>query len=642
LVDDTLVARTSLTTLDNVVCKPGRIYEIPAGSTVNITGDALVPAGSRLVIGNGARLNWQGRGVLEIEGVVTAGSLAKDAAPVVFDFGADPAQEGGLLIHGSLVAGSTFENCQFLHGHGTRLTRANPRTADDIDWNRVAKTVTRSPDARHPVGGAVCLVSAPLVSFRNCEFKRNAANQGGALYCINAKRLVVERCKFLENISGFSGGAIFAHGSELYASDCRFANTRTGIVWSGLAPDGAPTVGNEFASGGAVYGGLDTHLEMRGCRVIGNEANYVGGGIYLLDSNSSPRAVTRESIIADSRIVGNHSLAELGGAGIYVDQTSHVALSDVQFVINTSGSASTVAGQDLLDESRYRADAPDLSGVKFADNVLFFDPKLRNRKDAIPSLISGVLNVLQPASAGKEVFSTVAQPVDFGELRFARQRTTRAQVLGEPAVVAAKVLPSNCFEVQTTERSVDVIVVHHTSAIKWESLRKEFPDQVREFETRQGQMPPEARKYDWRHCLRIFELYGVSAHYLIDRNGVIRQLVDENDVAYHAGVSKMPPPDGRERVNDFSIGIELIASHPEDDPAVSRSTAYTPRQYQSLHWLLRDICLRRPAISVENILGHEDIAPGRKKDPGPHFDWPRVRQDLSDDLDAFSRMSMAH
>lgn len=105
----------------------------------------------------------------------------------------------------------------------------------------------------------------------------------------------------------------------------------------------------------------------------------------------------------------------------------------------------------------------------------------------------------------------------------------------------------------------------------------------------------------------------VSAHCLIDRNGGIVQFVSFLDRAWHAGVSKWR---GREACNDFSIGIELEGC---DD------LAYTDAQYASLGGLVR-VLRQRYAIGDNAICGHSDIAPGRKTDPGPAFDWERLRQ----------------
>jgi len=98
----------------------------------------------------------------------------------------------------------------------------------------------------------------------------------------------------------------------------------------------------------------------------------------------------------------------------------------------------------------------------------------------------------------------------------------------------------------------------------------------------------------------------VSAHFLIRRNGEIIQFVPCAKRAWHAGISQWH---GRERCNDFSIGIELEGADNED---------FTDAQYLSLAKLTRRL---RRAYPIREIVGHSDIAPGRKTDPGPHFDW---------------------
>ncbi|RME58358.1 MAG: 1,6-anhydro-N-acetylmuramyl-L-alanine amidase AmpD [Candidatus Dadabacteria bacterium] len=114
-------------------------------------------------------------------------------------------------------------------------------------------------------------------------------------------------------------------------------------------------------------------------------------------------------------------------------------------------------------------------------------------------------------------------------------------------------------------------------------------------------------KYDPVANKELLDQYKVSAHYLIDREGVVWKLVDEGKRAWHAGVSKMPHS-GRVDVNSFSIGIELLGSK-EDE--------LTQRQYQSLVILCKDIFTRYP---IKNIVGHKDIAPERKDDPW-NFNW---------------------
>ncbi len=108
----------------------------------------------------------------------------------------------------------------------------------------------------------------------------------------------------------------------------------------------------------------------------------------------------------------------------------------------------------------------------------------------------------------------------------------------------------------------------------------------------------------------------VSAHLLIRRDGSLIQFVPFTQRAWHAGESCFR---GRQRCNDFSIGIELEG---EDD------TAYDERQYPVLQGVIKALCAAYPAISPREVAGHCDIAPGRKIDPGPAFDWLRLYDGL--------------
>jgi len=126
---------------------------------------------------------------------------------------------------------------------------------------------------------------------------------------------------------------------------------------------------------------------------------------------------------------------------------------------------------------------------------------------------------------------------------------------------------------------------------------------------------PEAKdRFSAQSCKECLDKYGVSAHYLIDLKGTVWQLAREDQKTWHAGISRMPE-NGRESVNDFSIGIELIGTEETD---------FTQAQYQTLALLTKDIISRHP---VRYIYGHCDIAPGRKTDPWG-FDWFRYQQDI--------------
>lgn len=108
----------------------------------------------------------------------------------------------------------------------------------------------------------------------------------------------------------------------------------------------------------------------------------------------------------------------------------------------------------------------------------------------------------------------------------------------------------------------------------------------------------------------------VSAHCLIRRDGSIIQYVSFDNKAWHAGVSCFKE---REKCNDFSIGIELEGT--DDIP-------YEEAQYQQLSKLTASLQQYYPLITNENIVGHCDIAPKRKTDPGPIFNWPYYRKTL--------------
>jgi AmpD protein len=105
----------------------------------------------------------------------------------------------------------------------------------------------------------------------------------------------------------------------------------------------------------------------------------------------------------------------------------------------------------------------------------------------------------------------------------------------------------------------------------------------------------------------------VSSHLLIRRDGEIVQYVPFHRRAWHAGASSYG---GRERCNDFSIGIELEGAD---------EIAYEPVQYHALRTVILQLCAAYPTLSLERIAGHSDIAPGRKTDPGAAFDWPRLQ-----------------
>ena len=113
-------------------------------------------------------------------------------------------------------------------------------------------------------------------------------------------------------------------------------------------------------------------------------------------------------------------------------------------------------------------------------------------------------------------------------------------------------------------------------------------------------------KYDIDLVIKQFSRYGVSSHYVIGRDGSIYQLVNENNVSFHAGKSQLP--NGQTNLNSCTIGVELMTSFDE---------APTEQQILSLTLLVNDIKKR---FKIEFVLRHSDIAPDRKTDPW-NMDW---------------------
>jgi AmpD protein len=127
-----------------------------------------------------------------------------------------------------------------------------------------------------------------------------------------------------------------------------------------------------------------------------------------------------------------------------------------------------------------------------------------------------------------------------------------------------------------------------------------------------GGLPADAHPY-----FRDIARGRVSAHALIGRDGRVVQYVPFGARAWHAGQSEYR---GRSSCNDFSIGIELEGT--DDVP-------YTDPQYEQLALVAQALLATYPMLSARHIVGHSDVAPGRKTDPGPAFDWSRWRQLLA-------------
>tara|TARA_Y100001960_G_C14719227_1_gene851440 strand:- start:68 stop:619 length:552 start_codon:yes stop_codon:yes gene_type:complete len=166
-------------------------------------------------------------------------------------------------------------------------------------------------------------------------------------------------------------------------------------------------------------------------------------------------------------------------------------------------------------------------------------------------------------------------------------------------------VPSPFFDARSDKNDISLLVVHNISLPPGQFGGSYIED----FFT--GNLDPNAHPF-----FEVINKMGVSAHCLIKRNGEIVQFVSFLDRAWHAGQSSFA---GRERCNDYSIGVELEGTE---------FVAYTEEQYQSLTALTHAVMQTYPKITLPRITGHQYIAPLRKADPGLSFDWVKYRQQL--------------
>lgn len=163
--------------------------------------------------------------------------------------------------------------------------------------------------------------------------------------------------------------------------------------------------------------------------------------------------------------------------------------------------------------------------------------------------------------------------------------------------------PSPNYDARPSGTTVDVLVLHNISlppgVFSGEAIVEFFTNRL------------DAGAHPYFQSIASMR---VSAHFLIRRNGELIQFVACDQRAWHAGQSQWG---GRSACNDYSIGIELEGTD---------EVAFTDAQYRTLGELTRAIRLRYPIV---DIVGHCDIAPGRKTDPGPCFEWERFRASLS-------------
>ncbi|WP_416398451.1 1,6-anhydro-N-acetylmuramyl-L-alanine amidase AmpD [Allohahella sp. A8] len=167
----------------------------------------------------------------------------------------------------------------------------------------------------------------------------------------------------------------------------------------------------------------------------------------------------------------------------------------------------------------------------------------------------------------------------------------------------AEKVPSPNFGPRPPMQAVESVVIHNISLPPGEYGSSAIVDFF------QNRLDPDAHPY-----FREIAGLTVSAHFLIRRDGQILQFVSTDEMAWHAGVSAFAD---RSAFNRFSVGIELEGCDHEP---------FTEAQYVNLNSLILVLRRHYSGIRPELILGHSDIAPGRKTDPGPFFDWKRLQK----------------
>ncbi|ACC71812.1 1,6-anhydro-N-acetylmuramyl-L-alanine amidase AmpD [Paraburkholderia phymatum] len=168
----------------------------------------------------------------------------------------------------------------------------------------------------------------------------------------------------------------------------------------------------------------------------------------------------------------------------------------------------------------------------------------------------------------------------------------------------ARQLPSPNFEARPNGARPTLIVVHNISLPPNEFGGPGITDLFL------NRLDCDAHPYYDAHLRDV----RVSAHFVIRRDGALEQYVSCDERAWHAGASNFF---GRERCNDFSIGIELEGSD---------ASPFERAQYATLAPLVRSLAAH---YEIDSLAGHSDIAPGRKTDPGPHFEWPRLQRETA-------------
>jgi predicted outer membrane repeat protein len=553
-------------------------------------------------------------------GIICEGTLiARGTADHRIRFGAvDPRTPwGNIVLYSPRGAESSFAYCDFDHGGGAAYFEPDVLRSQDESGFKPTGGTPR-------IGGALIVFSVGNLRVDQCRFSSCRAAKAGAIYLRSTQKASIVGCEFIGNsvssaTNRAGGGAIFAQNSVFSLVDCKFTANR--------ALD-------KHSCGGAIYLGFRAGCTISRAVFTRNQATNAGGAIYainLIATRPGGREALRISAEFDNaEFLGN--TAGRGGGAIFIDQGFSCQLDGVRFEGNAIGTQEVPIGsratpEELLNGAAVmvNSDAVDnRSQLRFGDEVCL----LKN-------------NVVFMTEGQRSAHTTPIVALFTGRNVEAGSHDS----FEEPIIVNESLLPSNCFREQRTERTINAAVIHHISAVKWfaQDFQSKLTATPEVKEAVENLAPTKETlhewKYRWEACKTILQTYRISSHYLIARDGKIIRLVHENDVAFHAGKARMPPPDRRDNVDQFSVGVELIAANSEDDETVARGDTkpYTDEQYQALGRLLAVMfwrCATSALPSAWSLVGHNEIATKEvrgvedaKNDPGPAFLWARFRDD---------------
>lgn len=633
-------------------------YELPRGTYVIGAGGMEIEDNSSLTIEPGTILRMQ-----EDSGILVSGKLIADGdatSKIEFVRNDIGKRWNNITVEGNSSHGSIFRHCVIRGGSGIGTSGSTDGFFSRLERGRrvggglllsntsVSVEATEISDCAAVFGGGVYIRSHPDVGSGNPVGKRPG---GSTFHGVTIRDCVAKG----EKIS--AGGGIFIKGTVYPQFE------------DGCLIEGNQAIG-KYACGGGIYAGRDSRIRVADSTIRDNSSSAEGGGVYVTTLRNSADDHHSGAVIIDCNLSGNRAN---GAGGALCGFNSRVSLSNVDVTNNRvgellyqRGNTSAKGGGVFLDYTRsFRSvdengnpyAATFLTTCNFKHNKVVADAEfppdveashqtnlfaggglsIRTAAARPPRFVTNNLNFhANRAPLGKHVAipssAVLSNKLPTHEWRFLEPpandpSATYIQFRDRPTLKPASrkhirrtLLPDDCYGTMA-EREINAVVIHFMSAV---NIRPDDPyNLLTLLSILRGEHEPDAPR--------------LSAHYLITREGMIHQLVDDRHRAWHAGHSRMPGPDGANDVNDFSIGIEIVRT--EDEPP-------TEAQYLSLIQLLLLLKQEHPSIEAENIVGHDTIRaewiraqersgvvrendPVRKNDPGPLFHWSRVINEIN-------------